>query len=391
MKPSLGLEIKVGLLVILGFVGTMVMIMLADKLSFEHYYQISVYLDDAGGLRDGSPVTLSGITIGNVSAIEHAEDARGAILVHARIKSHEGIPRNATLALSSSGIFGDSYLAFESHGPSGGYLATDGSAAVTASPGFLSQASAEAKGILHNVAGLLDQSSSQDIRRLIHRAADLASAGADVAKTLADQDKRIASMLDDLHAVAGDLRAATKDLSARVGTLSDHLDATLTGANGHLKDVNEHLDATLAKVDGLVDSASAIVSGRHQDIDLLIHQMAMAATHAAAVLRAVDSGQGVLGRLVFSRDLAHEVDALAADLTVAAQILSQHPSSLVWGESSKEKAQAEQERNHLLMQGAFHQDFGEHPDQAAPPPSAAPAAPPAPRTAANGSADTSAR
>ncbi len=66
----------------------------------------------ATALRSRGP----GITIGNVDAIEHSDDPQGAILVRARIKSHQSIPRNATLALSSSGIFGDSFLAFESHG-----------------------------------------------------------------------------------------------------------------------------------------------------------------------------------------------------------------------------------------------------------------------------------
>ncbi len=95
---------------------------------------------------------------------------------------------------------------------------------------------------------------------------------------------------------------------------------------------------------GRLDNANSIaLGGRHQDIDLLIHQLAMVATHAAAVMRAVDSGQGVLGRLVFSRDLAREVDALAADLTEGGRAQILFPSTraaLVWGESSRARRPA---------------------------------------------------
>lgn len=371
MRPSQQLELKVGLLVVSGIVATIVMIMLSDKLSFEHYYRINAFLDDAGGLRMGSPVTLSGITIGNVVDIEQSDDPRGAIRVVARIRDHEHIPRNAALELASSGIFGDSFLAFTKHGPSDGWLSTDGTAAVIASPGFLVQASEQAKTILHNVSGLLDEATARDMKRLVKNAADLAGDGAQVAHTLAGERQQLGEILQNLQEVSTTLRS----VASRGDSITGHLDHTLAVVDARVRILGDRAEATVDRVDALLASVQDAIDQNRRALGQTLGELAQAAGSAAQVLHAVAAGQGVLGRLVTSRDLAADVDRIAVNLTVMAQLLATHPSDVVWGESRATRAAAERQRDQLLMQHRLDQDFGGAGTAAAPAPAGT--APPA--------------
>ncbi len=378
MRPSQGLEVKVGLLVIVSFIATITMIMLADKISFEHYYRIAVYLDDAGGLRVDSPVTLSGITIGNVVAVEHSEDPRGAIRVVARIKGHEQIPRTARLTLSSSGIFGDSFLAFAATGPSGGgYLSTDGTASMVASQGFLGQATEQAKNILQAVTKLADDATINDVRRLVHNAGDLAGDGAKLAHTLAAQDQHLTQVITNLQSITDNLKIAADTLAKRTDDIASHLDSTLATTQAKVNMMTGDVENTLNKVDDLLGTTQGLLDGHRAELGTLIDSLAHTATHAAGILKAIESGQGVLGRLVYSKDLASNLDAVVIDLTVAAHILEQHPSSVVWGESRAERAEATRQRERLTQEHSFHRDLGDPPPVSAPAAGEAPAALPA--------------
>ncbi|MBA3938198.1 MAG: MCE family protein, partial [Planctomycetes bacterium] len=79
MRPVSQLEMRVGLLIVAGLVATVVMILAADHLHFERVYRVSAIVVDAGGLRAHSPVTLSGIRIGEVESLATISDPRGSV------------------------------------------------------------------------------------------------------------------------------------------------------------------------------------------------------------------------------------------------------------------------------------------------------------------------
>src|SRR5258708_3712649 len=106
------LEFKVGILIVAGLAATVILILVSDRISFERYYKVTAYLDNAGGLRVGSPVTLSGIRVGDVETIATAKDPRGTIRVVMSVGQSHPLPADYTLQISTSGIFGDSFMAF---------------------------------------------------------------------------------------------------------------------------------------------------------------------------------------------------------------------------------------------------------------------------------------
>jgi phospholipid/cholesterol/gamma-HCH transport system substrate-binding protein len=354
MRTPQGLEIRVGLLIILGVVATVVMIMLSDKLSFERYYHISIYLDDAGGLRSGSPVTLSGIAIGNVTTIDISDDPSGQIRADARIRDTVRIPANAILNMSSSGIFGDSFLAFTSpsHGPRS-FLALDGSAHVKAMPSFMGIATDEAKGILQNLSGVIDKDTAGNTKLLLAKAASL-------AEHIESQDRRIDALLDNLQIISENLKATTTNINHHSEAIANHLDSTLGTIDQRVQSMTTRADVVIDKLGNVATQANDLLDQHRQDLATLVVNLRTLSSHAANISAAIDSGQGVLGRLVFSHDLAQDVDNIAADLSVAAKMIDEHPSTLVWGQSSKEANEAKSLHQHLLLERNFHQDFGDH-------------------------------
>ena len=61
-------EMRIGLLVIGGMVAIVLMILASDIVSFEGRYRVTAYLQDAAGLKPGSPVSLAGIRVGKHGA-----------------------------------------------------------------------------------------------------------------------------------------------------------------------------------------------------------------------------------------------------------------------------------------------------------------------------------
>ena len=117
MRPVHQLEIKVGLLVLAGLIAAIAMVMTADKLRIERTYRVTAYLKDAGGLRFESPVTLSGIAVGKVQAIEFVvpgDHAPGRVRATVTIAQGVILPADVEARLATSGVFGDSSLALSS-------------------------------------------------------------------------------------------------------------------------------------------------------------------------------------------------------------------------------------------------------------------------------------
>lgn len=369
MRTTHRLEIKVGLLIVLGVIGAVIMIMVSDKISFERYYRISAYLPDASGLRLGSPVTLSGIGIGNVDAIEPSTDPRGAIRVDLRVRRSISVPRESTLTVSSSGIFGDSFLAFTPTVPaSGESMPLDGTAAVVASPGFLGEATEQAKGILRSLSTLMDDKTRDDAKRLVARAADLADHSAKLAEGLEAQNQRLSEVLENLKVITEDLRVA----SAKSGEVVGRVDSTLATVDVRVASVSDKAEAALQRIGDVAGRADQLLADHRADLGVLIKKVRDVAVHAASIAAAVDSGDGVLGRLVFSKSLAADVDSIAVDLADAAGTVAEEPEALVWGQSRRERDESRAKREREKMRRKFEQDFGGAKRADAPAPAPAP-------------------
>ena len=361
MRPVHQTEIKVGLLVLAGLGATIAMVMTADKLKIESSYQVTAYLKDAGGLRFESPVTLSGIAVGKVKAIEFVkpdENRPGQVRATVTIAQGVVLPADVEAHLATSGLFGDSSLALAApvkRTVTQASLPTDGTGVLVVQSGVIDQALDKAGVILSSVDDLLDPAMRADAKRLVHGAADLAEHAAGIAAKLDAQQDRIAVIIGNLETVTGELKTSTQ-------TLNQKLEPLLTRADATVSRLDTLLDAgtmAMLRADGVLGQVDAVIAANAKPLGELLTTLATASRKAESVLAALDGGQGVLGQLLVNRDLAQDLHHITVDVEAAARLVAEKPSRLVFDDPASEQVRERYRRDAEKMRRNMAEGFGQ--------------------------------
>lgn len=354
MRAVTVMEFKVGILIIAGILAVLSLVLISDRLRFDRYYHVSAYLADAAGLRPNSPVTLAGIRIGEVDHLLPVQDARGVIKAVLRINERYPLPANAQVTISSSGIFGDSYLAFSApHGSSDGQrMAVDGSAAVVASKGFLENASQQAERLLASANEFMGAEMRSEMKRLITNAADLAKAGTDLAKHLDAQNRQLGETLAAVKSLSEELRTRSVTVGSKVEQGLEAYTRLAASAQQQTDTLGPKIAASLERLDALGKRGEDTLTGTAGDLKAALATFAELGTRLNHIASAVESGQGVAGKLVMDQDLARDVDSMSVDLSRTAAYLAEHPEAVVFGmkKRSQDAERAHREREKARRQ-----------------------------------------
>lgn len=113
-------EIGVGLFVALGIAALFMLAMQVSNLgtfvSTDDSYVLEAAFENIGGLKVRSPVTVSGVRVGRVAAIDYDNEAFEAV-VTLRIKSnYNGFPEDTSASIFTAGLLGEQYIALEPGG-----------------------------------------------------------------------------------------------------------------------------------------------------------------------------------------------------------------------------------------------------------------------------------
>lgn len=113
MQPSPFRDFVVGLFVLGGLVALGYLTFQVGGLSFQAPGGLELYaaFDDVGGLKERSPVSISGVKVGEVAAIELDD------LMRARVKMDVAagleLPVDSSARIRTSGVLGDQFIALE--------------------------------------------------------------------------------------------------------------------------------------------------------------------------------------------------------------------------------------------------------------------------------------
>jgi phospholipid/cholesterol/gamma-HCH transport system substrate-binding protein len=120
-------QLKVGLTVLVSSItlGILILLMSGTGGFLTRKITLKSYFDNAGGLREGAPVRLQGVDIGNVSGIRVVSDpARRLTPVEVTLKVntkyHSNLRKDSVTLLSTAGVLGETYIdidSAQSHGP----------------------------------------------------------------------------------------------------------------------------------------------------------------------------------------------------------------------------------------------------------------------------------
>jgi len=120
MQQARAIEISTGLFVFLGFAALFFM---ASQIASREFsigagdsYRVTAEFNNIGGLKVGAPVSMAGVTVGRVEAIDFDQKLYKAV-VRMRINSrYNEIPTDSDASIYTSGLLGGQYIGISAGG-----------------------------------------------------------------------------------------------------------------------------------------------------------------------------------------------------------------------------------------------------------------------------------
>jgi phospholipid/cholesterol/gamma-HCH transport system substrate-binding protein len=286
-------QLKVGALVLAAMAVLILVILLMNSASgglFANKLVLRTYFDNAGGLKTGAPVTLEGVTIGNITRIRVVPE-RGPkpVEVTLRIggKYIQDLHVDSTTSIVQAGVLGDSFIDITSVHAKGPEPANNAELPSTEAPSIQGVISAS-------------QTSIEEITRLMRNSNKL---------------------VDSLNTSRGTLGGLINDpkFYAKINRVVDHLDQ-LTGAisngQGTLgKLVNDdtlynNANATIERLDKITEAIQngQGTAGKFVVDDTLYKNLNSAVANANQLLADINAGKGSLGKVAKDPEFAKKVD-----------------------------------------------------------------------------------
>ncbi len=290
----------------------------ASKLTLRSYFT------NASGVKNGAPVTLEGVTIGNVIRIRVVSE-RNPTPVEVTMRVGQEYLRdlhvNSTTSIAQAGVLGDSYVDIDSSLASGPPPANNSELRSTNSPNIQSVISSS-------------QSSIDQINTLLRKVevlVDAVNSGkGTVGKLINDPVffAKISRITDNLEKISGQISEGQGTIGKLVN--DDTLYTQANAAVGNVNRLTASLDegkgtaGKLLKDESLYNNLNQTVSNANELVSEInkgkgsIGKLARdpefakklddTVTRLDSILRTVDEGQGTIGQLLHNRSVYDHTD-----------------------------------------------------------------------------------
>jgi phospholipid/cholesterol/gamma-HCH transport system substrate-binding protein len=291
---------------------------------FAHKIILRCYFENAAGLKDGAPVTLEGVTIGNVFHVHVVPDRNPTPVEVTMRVGHEylrDLHADSTASISQAGVLGDSYVDIDSTQASGPPPADNAELRASGSPSI--------QDVIRT-----SQVSIEEVQSLTRKIETLVD-------TLNSKKGTMGELINDptlgkkIELIAADLQTITAAIAEGKGSLGKLVndDTLYTRANSAIEkldkistDLNEGKGSAgkLLKDDTLYNNLNATVSNANQLVaeinagkgafgkiakdPVFAQKLDDTVTRLDSILKGVDEGKGTLGQLVQNRALYDHAD-----------------------------------------------------------------------------------
>ena len=320
-------QLRVGALVLLAMAVLVMLILLMSSASgglFSRKLEFRSYFENAAGLKDGAPVTLEGVTIGNVVHVRVVGDRNPTPVEVTMRVGREYLNRlhtDSTAAIDQAGVLGDSYVDLSSAHARGPQPQNNAELKAAGSPSIQDVIRTSNDSIL-------------ELNKLLHKAEttfDSINSRRGAAGELINDPK----LAQKITTIATDLETITSAVAEGKGSLGKLVndDTLYTRANAAVDRLNKitiALDSgkgsagKLLKDETLYDNLNAAVTNVNQMVaeinagkgalGMLAKDPAFAAKlddtigRLDSILKGMDEGKGTLGQLVQNRSLYDHTD-----------------------------------------------------------------------------------
>ncbi len=337
-------QLRVGLLVLAGTAVLILTIFLMSGTSggpFSHKLILRSYFENASGLKNGAPVTLEGVTIGNVSRIRVVPERNPTpVEVTMRVGREylRDLHTTSTTSIAQAGVLGDSYVDIDS------------SVATGPQPGDNAELKATGSPSIQDVIRT-SQGSIEEVTKLIRKMEVLAD-------TLNSQRGTVGALINDpafyakVSRIADDLEKITDAVSQGNGTLGklvmdDTLYNRVNSTADHLNNISTSLDqgkgsaGKLLRDESFYDNLNSSVKninelmteinqgkgsfGKLAKDPEFAQKLDDAVARLDNILKGVDEGKGTIGQLVQNRALYDNSNATMSEAHQLIQGMRENP------------------------------------------------------------------
>jgi phospholipid/cholesterol/gamma-HCH transport system substrate-binding protein len=286
-------QLRVGALVLAAIAVLVLVILLMNSAAggiFASKLTLRTYFDNASNLKTGAPVTLEGVTIGNIARVRVVPSRNPKpVEVTMRIGSNfvPDLHTDSTTTIAQAGVLGDSYIDISSLNAKGPEPQNNSELPSSAAPSLQGVISAS-------------QTSIEEITKLMRNSNKLMD-------TLNSKRGTLGGMINDptlyarLTRIADNLDKLTAAINNGQGTLGKLMtDDTLYH---HADSMVEHFDAIAS---GLQDGKGT--AGKLLQDDTLYKNLNSTVSNANQLLADIISGKGAIGKLAKDPEFARKLD-----------------------------------------------------------------------------------
>lgn len=257
---------------------------------FTRKVHLKAYFENAQGLREGAPVSLQGVEIGNVTKLSIVPNRPASpveVIMKVTTKYSANLRKDSKAVLSTKGALGETYVDI-----------TGGDPKQPEAQDWAELTTEERPGLQDVVRSSQDalQSLGVVLKRVDNIMAAIEKGQGTAGKFIFDP-----SVFNKISATADELRKVMQDINAGKGTVGRliHDEEIYRKANSAVDKLNKIIDGIergegtagkLVKDPSLYDNANKTMS------------------HASKVMEDVDAGKGVAGRLVKDEEFAKKVE-----------------------------------------------------------------------------------
>jgi phospholipid/cholesterol/gamma-HCH transport system substrate-binding protein len=263
-------------------------------------YTLHAFYQDSGGLESSAPVLMNGIKIGYVETISLKPEALLPVEVTLHIEKTYPLRTGSSAVLFSADLLGSKAIRIQASQQEG--LLTDrDTIASLLEPDLFSTIGEQALPVVHQIGQL---------------AASLDSLAANMKDLLGSEAANEA--LQDVSDITASLRSSLEpggSLHASIQNL-ESFSSLLAGQEDEIASMTSHLSA----VSEALDSAG---------IDQISRELVATAAEFRSLMSQLNSGEGSLGKLIYSDTLYDHLENLVADLDSLVLDLSENPGKYV--------------------------------------------------------------
>ena len=292
-------QLRVGLTVLIASVTLAVLIFLMSGTGgwFTHKIRLRSYVDNAGGLREGAPVRLHGVDIGNVTSVRIAPNKPTTpveVTMRVNTEFKFNLRKDSVILLSTAGVLGETYVDIDSS-TAKGPEATDGDTLLAHDQPDFQDVVRASQGTLQNMDALL--------KRLDNIVAFIESGKGSIGKVIYSP-----ALYDQLNATVLEFKGLLDQIQSGKGSLGP-----LVTSDESYKKALAAIDKINALVDGLQQGKGT--AGKLLNDSQLYDNANKTMADVSQLTADINAGKGALGKIARDQEFAAHLQTLMTNLS----------------------------------------------------------------------------